>query len=180
MNCAPYLAALATSTPLPEMTWLCGLAQAPMRESSGRLAKYSSLSSSDLFHHALDAHHTFQLYPVELQGCVGVTSNLAALAAVVVGKPDDAALVIALDQHDAGAGAQVAAHGGQGHGVGLGHFGTDGFFEPLVKLLQGGGVRGVFVEFGALVALAKVGDGGGHGPIVHARAGRLPATAGTL
>ena len=49
MNCAPYLAALATSTPRPEMTWLCGLAHAPMRESSGRLAKYSSLSASLTF-----------------------------------------------------------------------------------------------------------------------------------
>jgi hypothetical protein len=39
MNCAPYLAALATSTARPGITWLCGLAQAPMRESSGRLAK---------------------------------------------------------------------------------------------------------------------------------------------
>ena len=34
-----YFAALATSTPRDSMTWLCGDAQAPMRESSGREAK---------------------------------------------------------------------------------------------------------------------------------------------
>ena len=93
---------------------------------------------TDLFHKALDAHHTLQLHPVELQRHIGVAGNLAALAAVVIGKPDDAALVVALDQHHAGAGAQVAAHGGHGHGVGLGHFRGNGFFQPLVKLLQGG------------------------------------------
>jgi hypothetical protein len=35
-NFAPYLAALATSTPRDEITSLCGEAHAPMRESSGR------------------------------------------------------------------------------------------------------------------------------------------------
>ena len=38
-----------------------------------------------------------------------------------------------------------------------------GQIMSATALLQGGGVRGVFVEFGALVALAKIGDGGGHG-----------------
>ena len=35
----PDLAALVTSTVRLSITWLCGLAQAPMRESSGRLLK---------------------------------------------------------------------------------------------------------------------------------------------
>ena len=35
---AAYWAAVATSVPRPVMTWLCGDAQAPMRESKGRLA----------------------------------------------------------------------------------------------------------------------------------------------
>ena len=103
---------------------------------------------------------------MELDGGVGVARQLAALAAVVVGKPDNAALVIALDEHDARAGAHIAAHRGQRHGVGLRHFGADGFFQPLVKLLQGGGVRSVFVQLGTLVALAKVCDGCGHFAIV--------------
>ena len=136
-------------------------ANARIQRTAGKV--FVAFGVAHFFDNALDAHHAFQLYPVELQRHIGVAGNLAALAAVVIGKPDDAALVKSLDQDHARAGAHVAAHGGHGHGVGLGHFRGNGFFQPLVKLLQGGCVRGVFVEFGALVALAKVGDREGHG-----------------
>ena len=100
---------------------------------------------------------------MKLQRRKGVARQLAALAAFVVGVPDDAALVIPFDEHHAGAGPQVTAHGGHRHGVGFGHLGADGFLEPLVKLLQRGRVRGVFVEFGAF------GAGRGAGELQQAR-----------
>src|SRR5450830_1918679 len=79
----------------------------------------------------------------------------------------------ALDAHDAGAGAQVVAHGGQGHGVGFRHLARDGLVEPFLELAQGLRLRGVFTEFCALVALAQVGNGRwagfvAHGPILPA------------
>ncbi|MFM1980126.1 MAG: hypothetical protein RLZ68_1391, partial [Pseudomonadota bacterium] len=70
--------------------------------------------------------------------------------------------IVAFYQHHAGGGAQVTAHGGQRHGVGLGYFAADGFFQPLVELLKGVGVRCAFVQFGAFVAFAEVGNRG-HG-----------------
>src|SRR5450830_525536 len=128
---------------------------------------------ADLLDPALDAHHALQLHPVELQGGERVAGQFVALAAFVIGVPDDAPLVIALDQHDAGAGAQVVAHGGQGHGVGLRHLARDGLVEPFLELAQGLRLRGVFTEFCALVALAQVGNGRwagfvAHGPILPA------------
>ena len=117
-----------------------------------------ALGRADLFHHALDAHHPFQLDPVELQRPKGVTGQFLSLARSVIGVPDDAAGVKALDQHHPRAWAQVAAHGGQGHGVGFRHFGRDGLLQPLRELLQRVGVGGVFAEFSAFVAFAEVGE----------------------
>ncbi len=45
---AEILAAFASSTPRLEMTSLCGDAQAPIRESRGRVAKYASDSASEV------------------------------------------------------------------------------------------------------------------------------------
>ena len=117
-----------------------------------------ALGGADLLHHALDAHHALQLHPVELQRAIGVAGQLLPLARVVVGVPDDAAGAVALDQHHPCARAQVAAHGGQCHRIGLGDLGRDGLLQPLIKLLQGVGMGGVFAEFSAFVAFAKVGD----------------------
>ena len=76
---------------------------------------------------AFDTHHALKLDPVKLQGSKRVAGQLAALAALVVGEPGDAALVVTLDQHHAGAGAQVVADGGQRHGVGFWHLGLESF-----------------------------------------------------
>ena len=116
--------------------------------------------------HAFNPHHPFQLDPVELQGRIGVACQLLALATVVVGVPDDAAFIEPFDQHDAGARPQVAAHGGQGHGIGFGQLACNGFTQPLLKLLQGLGVGGVLVQLGTFVTFAQLGDvvgQGGHG-----------------
>ena len=110
----------------------------------------------DFLNHALNPHHPLQFHPVKLQGCVGVASQFVAFAAVVVGVPDDALRVITLDQHHAGAGAHIAAHGGQRHGVGFGHLAADGLAQPQLKLLERVGVRVRLAELGALVALTKV------------------------
>ena len=112
---------------------------------------------ADLFHQALNADHPFQLDPVKLQRGKRVAGQFLALAAVVIGKPGDAALVIALDEYHACAGAQVAAHGGQGHGIGFGHLGRDGLGEPLGKLLERVGVGGVLAEFSTFVTFSEIG-----------------------
>ena len=136
---------------------------------------------ADALDHALNTHHALQLDPMELQGGKRVASQLVALAAGIVGVPNNAARIQALDQHHARGGTQIAAHGGQRHGIGFGHFGVDGLFQPLVKLLQGVGLGGVLIEFGTFVAFAEVGNGfhgcslapgtpwppgGGHTPLV--------------
>ena len=113
---------------------------------------------ADFFHPSLNAHHAFQLDPMKLQRGKRVTGQFLAFLTVVIGVPDDAALVTALDQHHPGAGAQIAGHGGQRHGVGLGNLRGDGFFQPLLKLGERIGLRCVLTELGFFVAFAKVCD----------------------
>ena len=107
---------------------------------------------------------------MELQRGERIARDLLALAAVVVGEPDDATLVISLDQHDARARAHVTCDGGHGHGVGFGHLTGDGLVQPLVELLERIALGRFFAEFRALVALAQIGDvrgeGSGHAAIV--------------
>ena len=97
---------------------------------------------------------------MKLQRRIRVAGQRLALAALVVGVPDDAALIQALDQHHPGRGPQLGIDGGQCHGIGLRQLGRDGFLQPLLKLLQGVGLRCVFVELGPLIAFAQVGNGG--------------------
>ena len=108
---------------------------------------------------AFDAHHPLKLDPVKLQRGVGVAGQRLALAAVVIGVPDDAALIQALDQHHPGRWSHLGIDRSQGHRVGLGQLARDGFMQPPLELLQRIGMGGVFVELGALVAFAQVGDG---------------------
>jgi hypothetical protein len=65
---------------------------------------------------------------MKLQRCKRIARQLLTFAAVVIGVPNNAARVVAFDEYHAGAGAQVARHRGQSHGVGLRNFGLDGFF----------------------------------------------------
>ena len=115
---------------------------------------------ADFVHAALDAHHALELHPMELQRGKRVARQLLALAAVVVGEPDQAAFIKSFDQHHAGAGAQLRGHRGQGHGVGLGHLGLQGLVEPQLELLQRLGQRLRLQQFGLLVAFAHVGQFG--------------------
>ena len=109
---------------------------------------------------ALNAHHTFHLHPMKLQGGIGIAGQLLPLAALVVAEPHNTALIEALDQHHAGARAQVAGDRSHRHGIGLGHLARDRFVQPLAKLQQGVGMRGVFTEFSALVTFSEVGNRG--------------------
>ncbi len=95
---------------------------------------------TDLFDAPLNAHHPLELDPMKLQGRKRVAGQFLAFLAGVIGVPDDAPVVVTFDQHHPRAGAQIAGHGGQCHGVRLGHFGRNGFLKPLLKLLQGVGM----------------------------------------
>jgi len=97
---------------------------------------FVAFSVADFFNAALNAHHALEFNPVKLQSGKRVARQLLPFAALVVGEPHHAACVVAFDQHHPGARAQVAAHGGQRHGVGLGQLGAQCLFEPLVKLLH--------------------------------------------
>ena len=79
-----------------------------------------------------------------------------AFAAVVIGVPNQPVVVIAFDQHHAGAGAHIASHGGQSHGVGFRHFGLQGFMQPLLELVHRVVLGVFFQQLGALVALAHI------------------------
>ena len=96
---------------------------------------------------------------MKLQGGKRIACQLLALAAFVIGVPDDAAFVIALDQHDARAGTHITADSGHGHCIGLGYLGTHSFLQPLIKLLQRICIGSGLTELCALIALAQVCDG---------------------
>ena len=113
------------------------------------------LLRAGLLHRAFDAHHPFQLNPVKLQRGDGQVGQLLTLAAVVVGVPDQASCIDTFDEHDAGRRPAIAAHGGQGHGVGLGQLRAQGLFKPALKLQQRIGRRLVFVQLVSFVALAQ-------------------------
>ena len=107
---------------------------------------------------------------MELQGRIRVACQLRAFAAGIVGVPNNALRVITLDEHHPCAWPQVTSHGGQRHGIGFGQFGANGLLQPLLKLQERVGLRGVFVEFSTFIAFAQVGNGGrkavGHAHIV--------------
>ncbi len=115
------------------------------------------LFGTDLLHPPLDAHHALELYPVELQRGKGVRRQLTALAAVIVGVPDNAARIDVFDQHHAGGGAAVFAHGGQGHGIGLGHLRVHGLLQPVLELFERIGLGVGLVQFGPAVVFAQIG-----------------------
>ncbi len=88
--------------------------------------------------------------PAEDQAGPGVLAELAALGAVVVGEPREAAGVDALEEHVAGPGGTGGVGGGQDHGGGLGQPGRDRGVEPPGELLervggQLGGLHGAFL-----------------------------------
>ncbi|OIQ68887.1 hypothetical protein GALL_495150 [mine drainage metagenome] len=117
-----------------------------------------TLGLTDFIHHPLNAYHAFKLDPMKLQGGIRIAGKFLAFARAVVGVPDNAVLIKTLDQHHPRARTQVAADGSHRHGVRFRNPGSDGFTQPLFKLLQGIGVRGFFVEFGALVTFAEFGN----------------------
>ena len=77
------------------------------------------LRGADLGDHALDAHHALQLDPVELQRGLRIAVELARLAAAVIRVPDEAALVVTLDQDDPRRRPAGAVDGRQRHRVGF-------------------------------------------------------------
>ncbi len=118
-----------------------------------------ALFGRDFFDPSFNAHHALEFDPVKLQRRVGVAGQILALAAVVIGVPDDAVLIEAFDQHHPGRGSEAGVDRGQSHRVGFGQLGGDGLLQPLAKLRQRVGMGGTFVEFGALIAFAQIGDG---------------------
>ena len=97
---------------------------------------------------------------MELQRRERMDRQLAALPALVVGEPDDAARVEALDEDDARRRPAFGADGRQRHRVRLGQLRGDRLLEPRPELLHRIGRRRRFVELGPLVALAQRGDVG--------------------
>ena len=81
------------------------------------------LGAINLRHKPFDAHHALQLDPMELQCGIGLVRQLQALAALVIGVPDDAACIETLDQHDACRRPTVGADSRQRHCIRLRHFG---------------------------------------------------------
>jgi hypothetical protein len=137
-----------------------------MRESSGRESKVGvGLRIAHLLDGALDADDALELDPVELQRGERMDRQLAALPALVVGEPDDAALVESLDEDDARRRPAFGAHGRQRHRIRLRQLRRDRLLQPRTELLHrvGGGRR--LVELGPLIALAQRSDVGHRGSI---------------
>ena len=126
--------------------------------------------STHALHTPLDTYDTLQLYPVKLQRSKRIAGKFLAFAAVVVRVPDNPALVIPFDQHHPGAGAQIAAHRGHRHGIGLIHLGVDSLLQPLIKLLKRVAAGSFLIQLRALIAFAQIsylGRNLAHGLIVH-------------
>src|SRR6185312_16103278 len=96
-----------------------------------------------LARHALHPHlhATAQLLPVEAQRHLRVRRQLAALVAVVVGVEAQAALVHALQQHDARGHAAVGVHRGQVHRGGLGVAGGLRLLQQLPESIENFGAQ---------------------------------------
>jgi hypothetical protein len=103
---------------------------------------------------------------MKLQGGEGMGIEFAALATGVVGVPDDAAGIEALDQHDPCGWPAVGADRGDRHGIGLRQLLGQGFVEPATELGQRVGGHVVHVEAATFVGFAQVGELGG---VAHGR-----------
>ena len=90
---------------------------------------------ADLFDRAFNSNHPLKFYPVKLQRRKGVAGELFAFAAFKIGVPNDALFIEPFDEYHPGRGPHIAAHGGQGHGIGLRDFCSNGFVHPLAKLI---------------------------------------------
>ena len=115
---------------------------------------------ANLFYTAFYTHRAFQLYPVKLQRSKRVARQFLAFVRLVIGVPNHTACVKTLNQHNARRRPQVAAHGGQSHGVGFRNFGVQSSLQPLLKLLKRVAGRARFDQFGQVVTFAQICDGG--------------------
>src|SRR5437763_6593243 len=92
---------------------------------------------------------------MELQRGHRMPGALAPLATRIVRVPDDAARVVALDQHDARGRPTVGTDGRERHRVRLGQLRVERLAQPAIELIERVFGRGALVELGALVALAQ-------------------------
>src|SRR5690606_13291193 len=95
----------------------------------------------DRRHRALDADLAAQRLPVEQQRSQWMRQDLPALAALVVGEEDEAARVVALEQHHARRRHAVLADRGQRHGFRIVRLLAPGLPEPFLEQDQRVGWR---------------------------------------
>jgi hypothetical protein len=140
-----------------------------MREPSGaRAVVRVGFFRRDLLHGALDAHLPLELLPEKNQRRRRVRREVMALAALVVGEEDQAALVGALQQADARRGPAVGVDRRHGHRRRLEHLRAERLLHPRVELPERVGVHGALVERFAGVLVAQLGEGD-RGGVAHGR-----------
>ena len=116
----------------------------------------AGLLGGDFLGAAVDDQLAVEGAPEHDEGDVGVSGDVVAFAAVVVGEEDEAAVFDAFEQHHAAGGAAVGGDGGQGHGVGQRQLGVDGVVDPLAGLFHRVRQQVRFGEAGGVVFLAYV------------------------
>ena len=120
----------------------------------------AGLLGGDFLGAAVDDQLAVEGAPEHDEGDVGVGGDVVAFAAVVVGEEDEAAVLDAFEQDHAAGGAAVGGDGGEGHGVGQGEVGVDGFVDPAAGLLDRVRQQVGVGEAGGVVFLAYVFHGG--------------------
>ena len=109
---------------------------------------------ADPLHPAGDPHLALDRVPGEDQRRPRVHRELGALRRGVAGAEDEAALVVALHQDDAGVRGAVGVRGGHDDGVRLGQLGGHDVGEPAVELLDPGGREVLLAEAAGGVVVA--------------------------
>jgi len=108
---------------------------------------------------AFDAYLAFELDPVKEQACMRIGRQILPFSTFVIREEDEAALVHALDKHDAGRRIAACVDGGERHCVGLGQPGVERLLEPSLELADRIGVDTRFIERAAGIVFTEIGEG---------------------
>jgi hypothetical protein len=95
------------------------------------------LRRRDGLHRSLDTDLAEQRLPVEAQRRPGMRREVPSLAALGIGVEDEAALVDALQQHDAGRRPAILADRRQRHRMRVARLGLPGLVQPRLELGEG-------------------------------------------
>ena len=95
---------------------------------------------------------------MELEGCVWIVLKIPAFSRLVVGVPDQSALIDFFDEHHTSGRTSVRSDSGERHSVRLGYPGFLGLDEPPLEQRQRSGCRLILTQMALFVAFTQIGQ----------------------